>query len=97
MTKSLLVSQFAQKANVSKKEAAELLEKLQAVIFENLKKDGDTLTLMKIGRITVYKKAGGIRPNPRFYKDKTAPKTVNVPAKNKVKFKTSSHFETSIN
>lgn len=64
MNKAELISKIAEKANLSKKEAAAALAALTATITDTLK-DGDSVTLVGFGTFEVRKRGARTGKNPR--------------------------------
>ena len=64
MNKAELISKIAEKANLSKKEAAAALAALTATITDTLK-DGESLTLVGFGTFEVKTRAARTGKNPR--------------------------------
>ena len=64
MNKAELITKIAEKANLSKKEAAAALAALTATITDTLK-DGECLTLVGFGTFEVKTRAARTGKNPR--------------------------------
>lgn len=64
MNKAELITKIAEKANLSKKEAAAALAALTATITDTLK-DGESLTLVGFGTFEVKTRAARTGKNPR--------------------------------
>jgi len=80
MNKTELVDQIAASADITKKEAESALQAFMDAVTDTMKKD-DKLTLIGFGTFSVSKRAAREGRNPQ------TGKTINIPAKNVVKFK----------
>ena len=85
MNKSALIEAAAAKAQVSKAEAAKVIDAALEAAVEAVKK-GENVQLVGYATISVAKRAARVSKNPR-----TGEK-VNVPAKNAVKIKAGAKF-----
>lgn len=80
MNKAELINAIAEKAGLTKVDAKKALEGFIATTQEALKK-GDRVALVGFGSFSVAKRSARTGRNPR------SGKTINIPAKNVVKFK----------
>ncbi len=80
MNKTELVDQIAASADITKKEAESALQAFMDAVTDTMKQD-DKLTLIGFGTFSVSKRAAREGRNPQ------TGKTINIPAKNVVKFK----------
>ncbi|MCP3891922.1 MAG: HU family DNA-binding protein [Desulfobulbaceae bacterium] len=80
MNKTELVDQIAASADITKKEAESALQAFMDAVTDTMKKE-DKLTLIGFGTFSISKRAAREGRNPQ------TGKTINIPAKNVVKFK----------
>jgi DNA-binding protein HU-beta len=78
LSKSQLVAAIAEKAEISKKQAAEILDHLAALSYKHAK---DTFTLPGIGKLVLKNRAARIGRNPK------TGESIQIPAKRVVKFR----------
>jgi DNA-binding protein HU-beta len=80
MTKSLIVSQFAGKFELSKKAAAAIIDEVAALAVSETKKTG-SFTLPGIGKLVLVKRKARMGRNP------ATGATIKIPAKTVVKMR----------
>ena len=80
MTKSLIVSHFAGKFELSKKAAAEIIDEVGALAVSEIKKAG-SFTLPGIGKLVLVKRKARMGRNP------ATGATIKIPAKTVVKMR----------
>ena len=78
LSKSQLVGVIADKAQISKKQAGEILEHLAQLAYKHAK---DTFTLPGIGKLVLKNRAARLGRNPK------TGETIQIPAKRVVKFR----------
>ena len=78
LSKSQLVTAIAEKAQLSKKQAAEILDHLAALAYKHAK---DTFTLPGIGKLVLRNRAARIGRNPKTGEQ------IHIKAKRVVKFR----------
>ena len=78
LSKSQLAAAIAEKAELSKKQAGEILEHIAALAYECAK---DTFTLPGIGKLVLRDRAARLGRNPK------TGETIQIPAKRVVKFR----------
>ncbi len=78
LSKSQLVAAIAEKAQLSKKQAGEILEHLASLAYKHAK---DTFTLPGIGKLVLKNRAARMGRNPK------TGETISIPAKRVVKFR----------
>jgi DNA-binding protein HU-beta len=78
LSKSQLVAAIAEKASLSKKQAAEILEHLAALAYKHAK---DTFTLPGIGKLVLKDRAARMGRNPK------TGEAIQIKAKRVVKFR----------
>ncbi len=90
MNKSELITQIAESANISKKEAGNALQAFTTTVAKTLKR-GDKLTLVGFGTFSVSKRAARTGRNPQNGKE------IHIPAKKVAKFKVGKKLSESVN
>lgn len=85
MNKTELIAAIAEKANMTKVDAAKAFNALMDVTKEGLKK-GEKISLIGFGTFSVQKREARNGKNPR------TGKTIKIPAKDVLKFKASKKF-----
>jgi DNA-binding protein HU-beta len=78
LSKSQLTAAIAEKAEISKKQAGEILEYIAALAYKHAK---DTFTLPGIGKLVLRDRAARLGRNPK------TGETIQIPAKRVVKFR----------
>ena len=78
LTKSEVASKIAEKAAVTKKQAAEILEHIAELAYKHAK---DSFTLPGLGKIVLVNRKARIGRNP------ATGEQINIPAKKVVKFR----------
>ncbi|HXR47888.1 MAG TPA: HU family DNA-binding protein [Candidatus Limnocylindrales bacterium] len=78
LSKSQLAAAIAEKAELSKKQAGEILEHIAALAYKYAK---DTFTLPGIGKLVLRDRAARLGRNPK------TGETIQIPAKRVVKFR----------
>jgi DNA-binding protein HU-beta len=78
LSKSPLTTAIAEKAEISKKQAGEILEHLATLAYKHAK---DTFTLPGIGKLVLRDRAARLGRNPK------TGETIQIPAKRVVKFR----------
>ena len=78
LSKSQLTAAIAEKAEISKKQAGEILEHLATLAYKHAK---DTFTLPGIGKLVLRDRAARLGRNPK------TGETIQIPAKRVVKFR----------
>jgi DNA-binding protein HU-beta len=78
LSKSQLAAAVAEKAQLSKKQAGEILEHIAALAYKHAK---DTFTLPGIGKLVLRNRAARMGRNPK------TGETIQIPAKRVVKFR----------
>jgi DNA-binding protein HU-beta len=78
LSKSQLAAAIAEKAQISKKQAVEILENIAALAYKHAK---DTFTLPGIGKLVLKNRAARMGRNPK------TGETISIPAKRVVKFR----------
>jgi DNA-binding protein HU-beta len=78
LSKSQLAAAIAEKAEISKKQAVEILEHVAALAYKHAK---DTFTLPGIGKLVLKNRAARMGRNPK------TGETIQIPAKRVVKFR----------
>ena len=78
LSKSQLTAAIAEKAEISKKQAGEILEHLAALAYKHAK---DTFTLPGIGKLVLRDRAARLGRNPKTGEQ------IQIPAKRVVKFR----------
>lgn len=89
MNKTELINQIAESADISKKEADNVLQAFMIAITDTMKKD-DKLSLIGFGTFSVSKRAARDGRNPQ------TGKTIKIPAKNVVKFKVGKKLDETV-
>lgn len=90
MNKAELITKISEKADVSKAVAEKLLNATLASIHEGLS-NGENLTLVGFGTFSVVNRAARTGRNPQ------TGKSINIPAKNVVKFKPGKNLSEAVN
>ncbi|MCK9175233.1 MAG: HU family DNA-binding protein [Desulforhopalus sp.] len=90
MNKKELIESIADAADISKADAEKALNGTLATIAETLKK-GDKVTLVGFGTFSVSKREARTGRNPQ------TGKTIDIPARNIVKFKAGSKLSDAVN
>jgi len=90
MNKTNLIDGMAEDAGISKADAKKALESFLDNVGESLKK-GDRVSLVGFGSWSVSKRSAREGRNPQ------TGKTINIPAKNVVKFKPGTELQKSVN
>ena len=90
MNKTELINQIAESADITKKAAGDALQGFMMAITDALKK-GDKLQLIGFGTFSVSERAARDGRNPQ------TGKTIEIPAKNVVKFKVGSKLSEAVN
>jgi len=78
LSKSQLAAAIAEKAEISKKQAVEILEHIATLAYKHAK---DTFTLPGIGKLVLKNRAARMGRNPK------TGETIQIPAKRVVKFR----------
>jgi DNA-binding protein HU-beta len=78
MTKSQIAAAVAEKAELSKKQATQILEIIAQLAYKNAK---NTFTLPGIGKLVLVNRAARLGRNPK------TGETIQIPAKRVVKFR----------
>jgi DNA-binding protein HU-beta len=78
LSKSQLATAIAEKAEISKKQAVEILEHIATLAYKHAK---DTFTLPGIGKLVLKNRAARMGRNPK------TGETISIPAKRVVKFR----------
>jgi len=78
LSKSQLAAAIAEKAEISKKQAVEILEHIATLAYKHAK---DTFTLPGIGKLVLKNRAARMGRNPK------TGETISIPAKRVVKFR----------
>jgi len=78
LSKAQLVAAVAEKAELPKKQAAEILDYIAELAYKNAK---DTFTLPGIGKLVLNNRAARVGRNPK------TGEPINIPAKRVVKFR----------
>ena len=78
LSKSQLAAAIAEKAEISKKQAMEILENIATLAYKHAK---DTFTLPGIGKLVLKNRAARMGRNPK------TGETISIPAKRVVKFR----------
>lgn len=78
LSKSQLAAAIAEKAEISKKQAGEILEHIATLAYKHAK---DTFTLPGIGKLVLRDRAARLGRNPK------TGETIQIPAKRVVKFR----------
>jgi DNA-binding protein HU-beta len=78
LSKSQLAAAIADKAEIPKKKAAEILDDIAALAYKHAK---DTFTLPGIGKLVLRNRAARMGRNPK------TGETIQIPAKRVVKFR----------
>ena len=78
LSKSQLAAAIAEKAEISKKQAVEILENIADLAYKHAK---DTFTLPGIGKLVLRNRAARMGRNPK------TGETISIPAKRVVKFR----------
>ena len=78
LSKSQLVAAIAEKAELPKKQSAEILDYIAELAYKNAK---DTFTLPGIGKLVLNNRAARVGRNPK------TGEAINIPAKRVVKFR----------
>ena len=90
MSKQQLVEMIAEKAGLTKADAARAIDATFDAITESLKK-GEKLTLLGFGTFSVSRREGRTGRNPQ------TGATVEIPARNVVSFKAGTQLKKSVN
>lgn len=90
MNKSEMIQAVAEKANLSKTQAAEAVDAVMDVIREALAKD-DTVTLIGFGTFSVRERAGRTGRNPRTGEE------ISIPASKVPGFKPGKALKDAVN
>ena len=90
MTKAEIVEQIYEKVGFSKKESAELVERVFDIIKETLK-EGEKVKISGFGNFVVREK------NARKGRNPQTGATIKIAAKNVVKFKAGAELSSSVN
>jgi len=78
LSKSQLAAAIAEKAEISKKQAVEILDHVATLAYKHAK---DTFTLPGIGKLVLKNRAARLGRNPK------TGETIQIPAKRVVKFR----------
>ena len=78
LSKAQLVAAIAEKAELPKKQAAEILDYIAVLAYKHAK---DTFTLPGIGKLVLNNRAARVGRNPK------TGESINIPAKRVVKFR----------
>jgi len=78
LSKAQLVAAIAEKAELPKKQSAEILDYIAELAYKNAK---DTFTLPGIGKLVLNNRAARVGRNPK------TGEAINIPAKRVVKFR----------
>jgi DNA-binding protein HU-beta len=78
LSKSQLVAAIAEKAELPKKQTAEILDHIAQLAYKNAK---DTFTLPGLGKLVLNNRAARVGRNPK------TGEAINIPAKRVVKFR----------
>lgn len=78
LSKSQLAAAIAEKAQISKKQAVEILENIATLAYKHAK---DTFTLPGIGKLVLKNRAARMGRNPK------TGEAISIPAKRVVKFR----------
>jgi DNA-binding protein HU-beta len=78
LSKSQLAAAIAEKAEISKKQAVEILDNIATLAYKHAK---DTFTLPGIGKLVLKNRAARLGRNPK------TGETIQIPAKRVVKFR----------
>jgi DNA-binding protein HU-beta len=78
LSKSQIASQIAEKNNLSKRQAVEVLESIADLAYKQAK---NTFTLPGLGKLVLVNRAARVGRNP------ATGETINIPAKRVVKFR----------
>jgi DNA-binding protein HU-beta len=78
LSKSQLITAVAEKAEISKKQAGEILDHIAELAYKNAK---DTFTLPGIGKLVLKNRAARVGRNPK------TGETIQIPAKRVLKFR----------
>jgi DNA-binding protein HU-beta len=78
LSKSQLAAAIAEKAEISKKQAVEILDHIATLAYKHAK---DTFTLPGIGKLVLKNRAARLGRNPK------TGETIQIPAKRVVKFR----------
>jgi len=78
LSKSQLAAAIAEKAEISKKQAVEILEHIATLAYKHAK---DTFTLPGIGKLVLKNRAARMGRNPK------TGETISIPAKRVAKFR----------
>jgi DNA-binding protein HU-beta len=78
LSKSQLAAAIAEKAEISKKQAVEILENIATLAYKHAK---DTFTLPGIGKLVLKNRAARMGRNPK------TGEAISIPAKRVVKFR----------
>ena len=89
MNKTELVSQIASEAGLTNKDTGLFLDAFVSVVQETLKK-GDSVTLIGFGQFLVAERSA------RSARDFKTGKTINVPARKTVKFKSGKNLKETV-
>ena len=89
MNKSELITQIAESADITKKEADAALNAFMMAVTDTMNK-GDKLTLVGFGTFSVSKRAARDGRNPQ------TGKAIKIPAKNVVKFKVGKKLDEAV-
>jgi DNA-binding protein HU-beta len=89
MNKQELVSQMAEKAKLSKKDAGAALEAFMDSVTNALKR-GDKVTLVGFGTFQVASRKARMGRNPQTGKE------INIPARKTPKFNAGKNFKTTV-
>ncbi len=90
MTKSELISQIAESADINKNEAANALQAFMDAVTDTTKK-GDKLTLIGFGTFSLSERSARTGRNPQTGKE------IKIPAKKVVKFKVGKQLAETVN
>jgi len=90
MNKTELINQIAESAEISKKEAGDVLQSFIMAITDTLEK-GDKLQLIGFGTFSVTNRAARNGRNPQ------TGKAIKIPAKKVVKFKVGEKLSEAVN
>jgi DNA-binding protein HU-beta len=87
LSKSQLIGTIAEKAQISKKQAGEILDHLAQLAYKHAK---DTFTLPGIGKLVLKNRAARMGRNPK------TGEAIQIPAKRVVKFRVAKAAKDSI-
>lgn len=89
MTKSQLLGTLAESTGLSKKDAANFMDKLVELAYKEVKKNGE-FTVPGLGKLVKIKRAARVGRNP------ATGEQINIPAKTVVKFRVAKAAKESV-